>query len=62
MKSFFIKTHVKVFYIQVWFKFEIPPLFFLIKGIAYRKKLFSIDYVKVDELHVVDTWRHMQSV
>ena len=43
--QFFIKIHVKVFYIQVWFKCEIPPLFFLIKGtvtdkILCRKKKF----------------------
>ena len=40
MKSFFIKTHVKVFYIQAWFRCEIPPLFFLIKGMVYRKSVF----------------------
>ena len=22
---------------------------------------FSVDYVKINELHVVHTWRHMQS-
>ena len=38
MKSVFYKIHFKVFSIQVWFKCEIPPLFFLIKGMVYRKK------------------------
>ena len=48
-------------YIQVWFKCEPPPLFFLIKAIAYRKTLcrkkffFSIDYVKINELYVLRT-------
>ena len=32
----FIKIHVKVCYIQVWFKREIPPLSFLIKSMVYR--------------------------
>ena len=36
MKSVFIKIHVKVFYIQVWFKCE-TPLFFLMKAMVYRK-------------------------
>ena len=28
----------------------------------YRKKIlfFSVDYVKINELHVVHTWHHMQ--
>ena len=26
----------------------------------YRKKKISVDYVKINELHVVQTWRHMQ--
>ena len=34
--QFFIKIHVKVCYIQVWFKREIPPLNFVIKGMVYR--------------------------
>ena len=49
---------LKVFYIQVWCKCEIPPLFFLIKDMAYRKKLyienirfFSVDYVKTNGSH-----------
>ena len=38
MKSvFFIKIHVQVFHIQIWFKCEIPPLFFLLKTMVYRK-------------------------
>ena len=29
--------------------------------VLYRKKnFFSVDYVKINELHVVQTWRHMQ--
>ena len=34
---------------------------------VYRKKLFIevnsfvVDYVKIVELHIVHTWRHMQS-
>ena len=63
--QFFIKIHVKVFYIQVWFKCEIPPLFFSNKRHGLQKKtlyrFFSVDYVKINELHVVHTWRHMQS-
>ena len=35
--SYFIKIRVKVFYIQILFKCEIPPLCFLIKAIVYRK-------------------------
>ena len=38
------------------------------KGMFYRKKLFmektrffSADYVKINGLHVVHTWRHIQS-
>ena len=26
-----------------------------------KKKFFFVDYVKLNELHVVQTWRHMQS-
>ena len=50
--QFFIKIHVKVFNIKVWFKCEIPSLFFLIIVIIYREKLFMekkrffcVDYV-----------------
>ena len=35
--QFFIKIHVKVFYIQVWFKCEISALFFLIKTWSINK-------------------------
>ena len=35
--SFFIKTHVKIFYIQVWFKCEAPLLFFKIKPWSAEK-------------------------
>ena len=66
--SFFIEYTLRSFYIQVWFKRETPLLFFLIKTLVYRKKLsqeknvfFSVDSVKIAELHVVRTWRHMQS-
>ena len=42
--QFFIKIHVKVktkdFYIQIWFKYETPLLFFLIRSMVYVKKLF----------------------
>ena len=45
-----------------------PSLFFLIKAMACRenslqKKIvfFSVDYVKIIELHVAHTWCHMQS-
>ena len=27
----------------------------------YRKNFFAADYVKIIELHIVHTWRHMQS-
>ena len=36
--SFVIKIHVKVFYIQTWFKCEALLLFFEIKTMIYRKK------------------------
>ena len=42
-----------VFYIQIWFKCETPPLSFLMKAMVPRKKLyrkssfFSVDYVKI---------------
>ena len=40
MKSvFFIKMHVKVFGIQIWFKIEAPLLFLLIRTVVYRKKI-----------------------
>ena len=43
MKSvFFIKIYVKDFYIQTWFKCE-------------TKRFFSVDHVKIIELHVVQT-------
>ena len=70
--SFFIKIHVKVltkvFYIQIWFKCETQLLFFLIRTMVYRKKIFTeknsifaVDYVEIIELHIVHTRRHMQS-
>ena len=68
---FFIKIHVKVltkvFHIQIWFKYKTPLFFFPIRTMVYRKKLFIevnsfvVDYVKIVELHIVHTWRHMQS-
>ena len=56
--SFFIKIHVqvltKVFYIQTWIKCETLLVFFLIRTIVYRKKLFiekdfffAVDYAKI---------------
>ena len=58
----------KVFYIQIWFKWETQLLFFLIRTMVYRKKIFTeknsifaVDYVKIIELHIVHTRRHMQS-
>ena len=42
---------VKVFYIQIWFKCETPPLSFLMKAMVHRKNFlekvgfFSVDYV-----------------
>ena len=67
--SCFIKIHIKVFYFQNLFNCETLLLFFsnknhglLRKKTLYRKKkFFSADYVKIVELHVVHTWRHMQS-
>ena len=67
---FFVKIRVKVltkvFYIQIWFKCETLLLFFLIRTIVYKKKLFIernsffvVGYVKIIELHIVQTWRHM---
>ena len=57
----------KVFYIQIWFKCETQLWFFLVKNMVYIKTLFiekiafSVDYVKMIELHVVHTRRHIQS-
>ena len=34
---FFIKIHVKVFNIQIWFKCKTPPLFFLTKAMVRKK-------------------------
>ena len=54
----FIIEILAVFYIQIWFKCEIPLLFLLIKTMVYRKIIFkekkqiSADYVKIIELHV----------
>ena len=68
--QFFIKIYVKVltkvFHIQIWFECETSFLFFLIRTMVYRKKLkrksfFTVDYVKIMELHILHTWRHMQS-
>ena len=36
---FFIKMHLKVSQIQIWFKCETQPLFFLTKTMVYRKKI-----------------------
>ena len=59
--SFFIEYTLRSFYIQVWFKRETPLLFVLIKILSQEKNgFFSIDSVKIAELHVVRTWRHMQ--
>ena len=57
MKSLFIKTHVKVFYIQVQFKCKIPPFWHghTEKTLFRKKKFFSVDFVKINELHVVHT-------
>ena len=48
----------KIFYIQVWFKCEngLQKKLFIEKN-----RIFSADYVKINELHFVHTWRHMQS-
>ena len=59
MKSFFIKTHVRFFTFKFDLNVKYRP-YFSNKGYNLQKKRFSIDYVKVDELHVVNTWRHMQ--
>ena len=56
-----------VFCIQNWFKCETPLIFSnkkhgLKKKILYRKKsFFTVDYIKIIELHNVHTWRHIQS-
>ena len=31
------------------------------KNLFIEKRFFSVDYVKINELRVVHTWRHMQS-
>ena len=50
--------HFKVFNIQVRFKCENG----LRKNSLWKKiDIFSVDYVKINELHVVHTWHHMQS-
>ena len=38
--AFFIKIHVKVFYIQIWLKCKTTLSFFLIKTMVYRKNSF----------------------
>ena len=46
---FGIKIHVKVFYIQIWFKCKTLPLFFLIKTMEkthYRKIVFVCRFCK----------------
>ena len=54
---FSIKIHVKVFYIQIWFKCEAPLLFFKIKTMIYRKKKqFKEKHEKSIEFNVVLTW------
>ena len=45
----------KAFLIQIWVSFEIPLLFFLIRTMIF----FSADSVKIIELHIAHTWRHM---
>ena len=66
MNQFFIKIHVKVFLysslISMW-----NTVIFSNKNHGLQKKFFtenkffSVDYVEIGELHVVDTWRYMQS-
>ena len=46
----------KAFYIQIWVSFEIPLLFFLIRTMFF---FFAADSVKIIELHIAHTWRHM---
>ena len=69
---FLIKIHIKnltkVFYIQIWFKCHTLLLFFLMKAMVYRKKIIyrknsflAVGYLAVTELHIVHTWRNMQS-
>ena len=65
--EFFI-YFIYFFYIQSWIKCETPLVFFLIRTIVYRKKrfieknsFFAVDYVKIIELYIVHTWRHIQS-
>ena len=52
------RIHVKVSYIHVWFKCEngLQKKLFIEKN-----RFFSGDYLKINELHVVHTWRHVQS-
>ena len=56
---------VFVFCIQNWFKCENPLIFSnkkhgLQKKILYRKKsFFTVDYVKIIELHNVHTWHNV---
>ena len=66
MNQFFIKINVKVFLysslISIW-----NTVIFSNKSHGLQKKFFtenkffSVDYVEIGELHVVDTWRYMQS-
>ena len=61
----FIKIRARFFYFQIWFKCETPLIFFsnknhgLHKKLFIEKKRFSVDYVKIIELHTVRAWRHM---
>ena len=65
--QFFVKIHVKVFI----FKFDLSVKYHPYASnkrhglqkmlIIEKNRFFSVDYVKINELHVVHTWRHMQS-
>ena len=71
MKSVFLITiHVKIFYIQIWFKYEAPLLCFRIKTMINKNHFLNFFFPKTIiekkcqkgiELHVIHTWCHMQS-
>ena len=52
--SFAIKIHINIplFFSKPWFRE---------KDSLQKKSVFFVDYVKIIELHVVHTWRRMQS-
>ena len=58
MKSVFLLKYTIRFII---FKFDSKTMVYRKKTLYRKKKIFSVDYVKIIEFRVVHTWRRMQS-